>query len=242
MPVGAAVQRVPFFHTKSRKIRLLTATQTSSRSKRNMLTELRRILQIYDHRGFKITNIIGDCEFECLREDIRPIELTTTAADEHVGDIERSIRTIKEGIRCIVQSLPYTRYTKLMINRLVTYVLRNKNQLSSSTDISDRMSPLGIVLGHPLPDYNNLQLEYGTYVQVFEDRKITNRTDSRCTGAIALSMNPSANGTYEFMSLHTGQLLRRKKFTILPITSAVINQVDKLASAEQQPLIVGALT
>ena len=236
------VQRIPFFHTKSRKIRLLTATQTSSRSKRNMLTELRRILQIYDHRGFKITNIIGDCEFECLREDIRPIELTTTAADEHVGDIERSIRTIKEGIRCIVQSLPYTRYTKLMINRLVTYVLRNKNQLPSSTGISDRMSPLGIVLGHPLPDYNNLQLEYGTYVQVFEDRKITNRTDSRCTGAIALSMNPSANGTYEFMSLHTGQLLRRKKFTILPITSAVINQVDKLASAEQQPLIVGALT
>ena len=122
-----------------------------------MLTEIRRILQMYDHRGFRVTNIHGDCEFECLREDLQPIELPTSAADEHVGDIERSIRTIKEGIRCIVQSLPYKRYTKLMINCLVTYVLRNKNQLPTEDGISDRMSPLGIMLGHPLPDYTQLQ-------------------------------------------------------------------------------------
>ena len=52
-------------------------------------------------------------------------------------------------------------------------------------------------------------------------------------------MTPSATGTYEFMSLHTGQLLRRKQFTILPITPAVIAQVERLAIHKKQPLIVG---
>ena len=109
-----------------------------------------------------------------------------------------------------------------MIIKLVTNVLRNRNQFPASDGISDRISPLGIVLGYPLPSYKNLHLEFGTYVQVFETQKITNRTDTRSVGAIALSMTPSANGTYEFMSLTTGKLLRRKKFTVLP----VIHQVD----------------
>ena len=86
-----------------------------------------------------------------------------------------------------------------MLNRLVTYVLRNRNQLPAKNGISDRMSPLGIFMGYSLPDYHNLQLEFGTYVQVFEDLWITNQTDTRSNGTIALSMTPCANGTYEFM-------------------------------------------
>ena len=120
-----------------------------------------------------------------------------------------------------------------MINKLVTYVLRNRNQFPASDGISDRISPLGIVLGYPLPSYKNLHLEFGTYVQVFEDRKITNRTDTRSVGAIALSMTPCANGTYEFISLTTGKILCRKKITILPISEAVIHQVEQLALAEK---------
>ena len=225
-------QKIPFLHTASRKVKFLTGTQTSSRSKHNMLHELRRVLQLYHNRGFIVTNIHADSEFEYIREDIRPIELTTTAANEHVGDIERSIRTMKEGIKCIVRSLPFKRYTKLMLNRLVTYVLRNRNQLPATDGISDRMSSLGIVLGYPLPDYSNMQLEFGTYVQVFEDRQITNRTDTRSTGAITLSMIPCAYGTYEFMSLTTGRFLRGKQFTVLLISNTIINRVEEMAIAE----------
>ena len=87
-----------------------------------MLSEIFRVFRVYESRGFKITNVHVDAEFECIRNDILPINLTTAAADEHIGDIERSIRTIKEAIICIIHSLPYTKYTKLMINKLVTYV------------------------------------------------------------------------------------------------------------------------
>ena len=232
-------QGMPFLHTIAKKIRLLTGTQTSNRSKKVMLSELFRVFQIYESRGFKIANLHADAEFECIRNEILPIELTTTAADEHVGDVERSIRTIKEALRCIIHSLPYKKYTKLMINKLITYVLRNRNQLPARNGISDCLSPLSMVMGYPMPDYNRMQLEFGTYVQAYECRRFTNRTDSRSTGAIALSMSPGANGTYEFMSVHTGKIIRRKHFTILPISPEVIHQVTKLATDEKQPLIVG---
>ena len=125
-----------------------------------------------------------------------------------------------------------------LINKLVTYVLRNRNQLPVKDGISDRISPLGIVLGYPLPNYNCLKLYFDTYVQAYDNPKRTNTTDTRSVGAIALSMTPSASGAYDFMSPQTGRIIHRKHFTVLPITEALITQVGNLAAAENQPLIV----
>ena len=43
-------------------------------------------------------HLIADLEFECIRDAILPVTLETVSKYDHVGDIKRSILTVKEGI------------------------------------------------------------------------------------------------------------------------------------------------
>ena len=70
---------------------------------------------MYHSRGIHVNQINNDNEFECIRNDILPINLKVITAEEHIGDVERSIRTLKEGTRCDVQRLPYNHYPKIII-------------------------------------------------------------------------------------------------------------------------------
>ena len=162
------------------------------------------------------------------------IELEKVPADDHVGDIEVSIRFIKEDIRCTVQGLPYRRYPKIMIIELVADVLRKRNQFVAEDGVSDKMSPLTIVHGDGPPDLNKMKFEFGEYGQAFCDNKITNTNTTRSIDAIALSVTPNKQGQYKFMISNTGRIIYRRKLTPLPITNNVIRQVHELAKKDKQ--------
>ena len=70
--------------------------------------------------------------FKCIKNDILPTNLNVVAAEEHVGDIERSIRTMNEGTRCDVQRLPYSHYPKVMIVERITKRVKDLNQIPSN--------------------------------------------------------------------------------------------------------------
>ena len=72
-------------------IQFRTASALNNRKKATLLTKTRSVLKLYQDRGFNIVDIHADKEFKCLKEDLRPIDLTIVGADEHVHDIERSI-------------------------------------------------------------------------------------------------------------------------------------------------------
>jgi hypothetical protein len=91
--------------------------------------------------------------------------------------------------------------------------------------------------GRANPDYNELKLEFGLYVQIFEDNTPSNTTTSRNTGAIALNPTGNAQGDYFFMSLVTGKRLSRHQWTKIPMTNAVTSAVEAMAEKEGQPLI-----
>ena len=46
-----------------------------------------------------------DMEFEKIRDEFDKVVVNTTAAREHVGEIERVIKFIKERARCVVSDL-----------------------------------------------------------------------------------------------------------------------------------------
>jgi len=131
--------------------------------------------------------------------------------DDHVGEVERSIRTIKERTRTTIHGLPFKRLPKLMIQELVHHAVKGLNQFPGQNGISDTLSPLTIMTGRANPDYNDLKLEFGSYVQVFEDNDPSNTTTSRNTGAILMNPTGNAQGDYHFMSLTTGKRLSRRQ-------------------------------
>jgi len=198
-------------------------------------------MAMYKSRGFNISDLHADMEFDCIRNDVLPSRLNVTAADDHVGEVERSIRTMKERARTTIHGLPFKRLPKVMIQALVYHAAKGLNQCPAKNGISDTLSPLTIMTGRANPDYNELKLEFGSYVQVFEDNTPSNTTTSRNTGAIVLNPTGNARGDYFFMSLVTGKRLSRHQWTEIPMTNAVISAVEAMAEKEGQPLIKGGV-
>jgi hypothetical protein len=64
-----------------------------------------KVANLYIKRCFQITMILADNEFEPLHE--RYPHLNVCAADKHVPEIERYIRTMKDQSRSAYQMLPF---------------------------------------------------------------------------------------------------------------------------------------
>jgi hypothetical protein len=91
--------------------------------------------------------ILMDNEFECMRADLASLGITlnTTARDEHVGEVERYIRTIKERTRCIYNSVPFHKMPMRMVVEMVYTSVFWLNYFPVANGISTSVSPRTIV-------------------------------------------------------------------------------------------------
>ena len=63
-----------------------------------LLDVVKKIQQVYQCRGFEIVHLLMDRQFEPICGDLASLGITlnTVANDEHVPEVERYIRTLKE--------------------------------------------------------------------------------------------------------------------------------------------------
>jgi hypothetical protein len=85
------VNGLPFLVTSSRGISLVTIEYLPSCTAKHLVNTLNRVITIYGTAGFIVQTALMDYEFECLKTLIPNVTLNTTAASEHVGEIERKI-------------------------------------------------------------------------------------------------------------------------------------------------------
>jgi hypothetical protein len=116
------VNQIPFFLSISRNIKFITVSVLAN-SKEALLTKaLKEIHAVYRKRGFRIQNTLGDSEFECTRgvvaSDLNS-ELNICGEDEHVPNIERCIRTVKERTRCTHAVTPFDHFPPKMITEMI---------------------------------------------------------------------------------------------------------------------------
>ena len=225
--------KIPFFHTISRKLSHRTIERFPTRQKRFIIAHLREAINKYRHRGFNVVDIHGDGEFACIRPEFEPdIATVTYPKDTKVGEIERSNRTVGEMVRSFLHGLPFKRVCILFLEHLVQHCVECLNDFPAPNGISDKISPNTIVLGKPPPEYNDYKLPFGSYCQIYIET--TNRTNSRTMGAIA--MNKTRTGRY-FLSLATGECVHRTWWESLPITDNAIQRMNILGINDKQPLI-----
>ena len=222
-----------FFTSISKDLQFRTVAPVNSRSKATMLREIRAVMDIYRRRGFTIESMYGDQEFECIENDLNT-DVFIADTDDHVPEIERSIRTIKDRVRSTVHGMPYKYLPRIMVRGLVEHAVKCLNQFPALNGISPTISPLTLVTGITPPTFDKLSLEFGSYAQIFELNTPTNTNKARTTGAIALNTSNGAQGGYQFMSLTTGDRLSRQQWTELPMPNWVIDKVESLAKAEKQ--------
>ena len=230
------VNKIPFLLVKSEGINHIFAHRLRSRSKQNIAKSLRFIKSKYQNRGFVISIVYADNEFDhdVIKSEIPGAIFDICAAGEHVPAIERCIRTVKDRCRCMCHSIPFKRYTKIMTIHLIISCVHWLNSFPSEGGISDTMSPLKILEGKDVPDLKTKRIAFGMYALVHTGT--SNGMNTRRTPAIGLSESNQTGGHF-FMSLHTGKRLHGNSWDELPFDENVVDIVELLALKQNQPTL-----
>ena len=134
--------------------------------------------------------ILMDNEFEKLQPLVPGININTTAAKEHVPEIEHRIRVIKEHARARLNTLPF----QLILIKLIYHVVLWLNAFPSKSGISETLSPREIVLRHKLDFKKHCQAPFGSYCEAHDEPAPTRPScsDQReiCRGHINSSVSP----------------------------------------------------
>lgn len=196
------VNKTPMLITISRDVQFGTVKAIPNRTVQTLIHGIWAVAAIYRRGGLRITLTLMDGEFDSLRGYLADdgISLNTTARDEHVGDVERYIRTVKERMHASYNMLPFRRIP----TRLVIEMAKNsafwQNASPHPKGISNTMSPHTIVTGKTV-DYNrHCKHEFGEYVQTHE--KHNKLMMPRTIGALDLRPTGNAQGCITTSACH----------------------------------------
>ena len=148
------VNSLPFFVTTSRNIKFNTVEYMINMSRTNIYKCIESVIQLYNKRGFIINTVLGDEQFDVISQPLQEnynINFNPASAFEHIGDIERMIRTIKERIRAAMSSYPWKKaIPKLITKETVKHIVKMINAFPPKSGITTRLSPRNIVTGKSL--------------------------------------------------------------------------------------------
>ena len=225
------INKVAFLITTSRNLKFGTVEAISNRQITTIIAKLKSVCQIYHHRGFRVTVILGDPEFEPIQTTFP--QLNCCAADEHVPDIERYICTVKDRVWSTYCMLPFKRVPRLILIHLVKNAVFWLNTLPARDGVSSIHSPRYLLTGRELEYLLHVRLEFGEYVQTHEQHG--NRMTDRTLGAICLGPNGNSQGGHYFMCLTTGARITGDRWTDLPMPREVIHRVTEMGRQQGMP-------
>ena len=228
------VNGVAFLATISKHIFFTTIDTLADTTMVEVFASLKKIVNIYRRCDMRPRIIMADGAFKntYMEDNLAKlgIKLNPTARDEHVGDIERRIRTIKERMRATYNTLPFAVIPKIMIIEMAKQATFWLNSFPHPLGISSTMSPRQIVTGEQI-DYNrHCRFKFGEYVQCHEEHE--NSMAPRTIGALALRPTGNRQGSFYFLNLASGRVISRNHATKLPIPQEAIDRINKLATAQ----------
>jgi len=112
--------------------------------------------------------------------------LNLAGANEHVPEIERRIRVVKERMRALRHGLPFNRLPRLMTIHAVMNVVKVLTYFPTKVGLTGHWSPRMIMAGKPLNFKKDLALEFGAYCQVHAHHTPRNSMKARTEGTICL--------------------------------------------------------
>jgi len=150
-----AINKIPFVITVSRHIHFGTAKLICNKSKTTIMTLIQQVVRAYHARGFRVRNILGDGGFECIRNSLADmgIMLNVASRNEHVPEVERYIRTVKERVRAIASILPFRQYPPRLIAEMVYNAVFWLNTFPHKDSVHATISPRTLITGLGI-DYN----------------------------------------------------------------------------------------
>jgi hypothetical protein len=225
------VNKVPFFVTIACGIKFGTIEALANRQIPTVRDCLKKVIRLYVARGFIVTTILADNEFEPLRQWYP--RLNTCAADEHVPKVERYIRTVKDRTRCTYRMLPFRHLPRLVLVHLMRNAVFWLNAFPHEDDATQKYSPRYIMMGQHLSFAKHAVIEFGAYAQTHEEH--TNDMNQRTMRCICLGPTGNRQGAHWFMSLSSGERVVRYRWTELPMPREAIDRVSAIGRRQHMP-------
>ena len=227
------INKIPFLLTTSRNLHFGTVEAIPNRQVTTVLQAIKRMLSTYHARGFRVRTIPADPEFQPLDGMIPGVSFNFCAQGEHVPDIERYVRTVKDRVRSGYNNLPFSRLPRLVVVHLVSNAVFWLNAFPHPDGVSTTLSPRYLLTGQHLDYHKHVRLEFGSYAQTHEEH--TNDMKARTLGAICLGPSGNEQGGHYFMCLRTGRRLHRFAWTPLPMPDDAITRVTALGAQQGMP-------
>ena len=117
---------------------MITAEFLPSCTAKQLSSSLTKRVKVYARGDFIVRLVMMNMEFEKIQDEFDRVEVNTMAAREHVGEIERGIRLVKERSRCVISDLRVTGFTflhKMIILHCVYCVVMMLNTVLDASGI-----------------------------------------------------------------------------------------------------------
>ena len=159
---------------------------------------------MYRRAGFVVRTILMDGEFEKIKSLMPSVECNTTAAKEHVSEVERMIRTVKERTHRLLATLPFSHIPKRMKIEFVYFVILWLNAFPVKSGISQTISPRELLMRWRLDYKKHCQVQPGTYCEVHDEPVPTNTMAWCAHKAIALGPTGNLQGSKKIVLILAG--------------------------------------
>jgi hypothetical protein len=181
------VNGIPTLVTVSRNIHFATVEVLPNWNIKMLVSAIKNVVTVYRRASFIVTMTLVDGEFETMLvnlADMSPgITLNETANDEHVGDIERFIWTLKERMRAIYNTLPFNHMPPWIIIKMANNSIFWLNSFPHPNSVSAELSPRTMITGQVVDFNRHCKYEFGEYAQTHEQHN--NIMVLRTIGALA---------------------------------------------------------
>ena len=195
------VNKVPLLVALSQNIKFGTMEAVADQKEATLIKCIKGVVTLYWKARFKVTITLMDGEFMPLCGGLAKlgIHLNKTSRDEHVRDIERYIRTVKEQMRAIYNTLPFQKIPARLVIEMAKTAVFWLNAFPAAGGASQDLSPRTILTGQQVDYKRHCRYQFGEYTQTHEEHN--NSMNPRMVRAISLRPVGNGQGSFYFLSI-----------------------------------------
>ena len=234
------VNGLAFLMTISKHLYYRTATYLTDEKANTLYKAMDGVFNKYNNAGYKIKHISADNQFqaslEAIQDELR-VTLHFSAAQEHVPEAERNIRTVKDTIRSVIASIPYTYLLNIMTKMLVAEATTRLNFFVNVNGI-EHYSPRQL-LKEPKVDYGkHCQIPIFSFVQAPHEATVYNSQQPRTLDCLYMRPLYTMHGGHQLYHIPTGKLITRHgKLHVIPTPSHVIDKINELGKKQNGSIL-----
>jgi Reverse transcriptase (RNA-dependent DNA polymerase) len=228
------VNTKPYLVSVSYPMGYAMVKQLKGKKTGDLLGPIQSQVSEYVKFGYDITGMHMDGETAVYHDRFKmhcpiPVDLTT----EHDGIVERKIRTIKERVRGILNTVPFG-ISQTMEPWLVNYAVSRINLQPISSSGSE-LSPRERLYHRSIDARSDFKHGIFDYVQVHLDESDNanyNGMRERTSGALALMPVGNQEGAWYYLLLRNNAVVKKLKATRMPMPDEVISFINGMSESQ----------